>query len=84
MPDVNRRGFLKAALGAICAPAFVKASSLWLPPEKLFVPEIDTSYLDVRDDFWVSSHRRIGKTYLMLQDWIEFHRGPLFVNIQNA
>ena len=30
---MNRRGFMKRLLGAIVAPAFVQAASLWLPKE---------------------------------------------------
>lgn len=45
-PNSSRRGFLKAALGAICAPAFVKASSLWLPPEKPLITVLDKETWD--------------------------------------
>jgi hypothetical protein len=34
---VNRRGFLLRAASLLPVPAFVRAASLWLPPERPFV-----------------------------------------------
>jgi len=37
---MKRRAFLTRAFGLLAAPAFVKASSLWLPPERPFIPAV--------------------------------------------
>lgn len=38
---MNRRHFLKLVASLLPVPAFVKASSLWLPEERIYVPRAD-------------------------------------------
>lgn len=54
-PDLNRRSFIAAVLGACAAPAIVRAASLmpiWTPPQEIALPDAE---IEVVDKAWLEA-----------------------------
>ena len=78
---MNRRGFMKRLLGAIVAPAFVQAASLWLPKERPPVFDEDALMREIMDEC-----RRQNEIFLMYGEQSLFQPPPhlIITGICNA